>query len=58
MQEYIYFSMYMTRGVIFGTGIAEIIEKQNDELQKIYETPIIRKLGLEAKFPRKVLYIR
>ena len=58
MQAYIYFSMYIIRSMFFGTGIVEIIDKQNNELRKLYETLIARKLRLGAKFLRRILYTR
>ena len=47
--------MYMVKSVYFGVGITELSTKQCNILKKIYETPIVRKLGLGAKFLRKLL---
>jgi len=33
-------------------------EKQELELKKLYEEPILMKLGFSRNFPRKVLYMR
>ena len=34
-----------------------ISEKQEAELYRIYEKPILRKLGLSVNFPRTLLYV-
>jgi len=48
----------MTKSVFFGCGIVELNEQQEKELQRIYEEPLLVKLGLSRKFPRDVLYSR
>ena len=48
----------MIRSVFFGSRVIEIIEKQNVELKKIYELPLLRKLGLREKFSCKLLYVQ
>ena len=42
----------------FGYGIVELNKKQERELQRIYEEPLLIKLGLSRKFPRDILYSR
>ena len=46
------------KSVYFGCGILELSSKQEDELKKIYEEPLLIKLGLSRKFPRAVLCSR
>ena len=55
-QVCIYFNMYLTRYIFFRCRVVEIIEKQEKELKRIYEVPLLNKLKLGEKFPRKVLY--
>ena len=53
-----YYNMYLIKKVYFGTEIMSILEQQENELKKIYESVILKKLGLSEKFPRKILYAR
>jgi len=55
---YLYYNMYLIKKVYFGCGIIRITRKQENELLKICERPILRKLGLSEKFPRELLYSR
>ena len=48
----------MIKSVYFGCGIVKLIVVQEIELKRIYETPLLIKLGLGQKFPHKVLYSR
>ena len=48
----------MTRSVFFRCRIIELTAKQNTELKKIYEAPLLWKLGLGKKFLRKLLYVQ
>ena len=57
-QVYLYFNTYMLTNVFFGCGIVNFTKKQCDELKKIYELPIIRKMRLGDNFPRKLLYVK
>ena len=44
--------------VFFGCGVIELNKKQEDELRRIYEQPMLIKLGLSRKYPRTALYSR
>ena len=44
--------------VYFGCGIFDLTAEQENELTKIYETPLLQKLKLGQKFPRTALYSR
>ena len=57
-QAAMYFNVYMIKTVFFGCGIVELNDKQEKELRRIYEEPMLRKLGLSVKFPRTALYSR
>ena len=57
-QTYIYFNMYLLRSVFFRCEVVKISEKQEKDLKKMYEIPLLTKLKLGEKFPRKVLYVR
>ena len=54
----IYYNMYLSKKVYFGSGIFALNSKQANILKKIYEPVILRKMGLSEKFPRSVLYLR
>ena len=53
---YMFYNMYLCKKVYFGCGIISINDKQEEELMKIYEPVILKKLGLGEKFPRLCLY--
>ena len=57
-QAAIYYNAYMIKSVCFGCGIIELSEEQEIELKKIYEEPLLIKLGLSRRFPRAVLHSR
>ena len=57
-QASIYFNVYMIKAVFFGCGVIELNPKEEVELKRIYEEPMLIKLGLSRKFPRVVLYMR
>jgi len=57
-QASIYFNIYMIKSVFFGCGVIEFHLKEERELQRIYEEPILVKLGLSKKYPQAVLYTR
>jgi hypothetical protein len=57
-QASIFFNIYLIKTVYFGCGIVVLNEKQERELKRIYEEPILNKLGFSKKFPRDVLYAR
>ena len=48
----------MMKSVHFGCGIVELSSKQEDELKRMHEEPLLMKLGLSRKFPRTVLFSR
>ena len=57
-QASVYFNVYMIKSVFFGCGVINLNEKQELELRKLYEEPMLIKLGFSRNFPRKVLYMR
>ena len=57
-QVAIYYKIYMIKSVYFGCGIFELTDNQENELKKIYEEPLLVKLGLSRNFLRRVLYSR
>ena len=52
-----FFHTYLIKKVFFGCGIFNLSEKQERILESIYETPILRKMGLSIKFPRTLMYV-
>jgi len=54
----IYYNMYLIKKVYFGYGVLSITHQQEGELKKIYESVVLRKLGLSENFSRVVLYSR
>jgi len=50
--------MYLVKSIFFGSRIISLNEKQLRILEKMYEVPILKKLGLGKKFPRHLLYVR
>ena len=57
-QVCIYFNVYMIKSVFFGCGVIELNPREEKELKRIYEEPMLVKLGLSKKFLRIVLYTR
>jgi len=57
-QAAIYYNIYMIKSIYFGCGIFELTDNQEKELKKIYEEPLLIKLGFSRNFPRRVLYSR
>jgi len=55
-QACVYFNMYMIRSVFFGCRIIDLSVTQDNEIKRIYELPIAKKLQLGEKFPSTVLY--
>ena len=50
-QTLIYFNIYMIKSVFFGYGVIELYSREEKELRRIYEEPMLMKLGLGRKFP-------
>ena len=50
--------MRMLTNMYFGSGVVMFNKKECEELKKIYEFPLIRKMKLGDKFPRKLLCVR
>ena len=44
--------------IYFGSGIIELNQKQEAELKRICEAPILRKIGLSSKFLKELIYAR
>ena len=57
-QASVYYHVYMIKSVFFGCGVIQLNEKQEIELKRLYEEPLLMKLGFSRNFPRKVLYMR
>ena len=55
---YVYFNMYLITSVYFGCRVLTLNPKQEEELMKISEATLLRKLGLSKRFPRKILCTR
>ena len=53
-----YYNAYIIKSVYFGYGIFELIPGQEKELKRLYEEPLLIKLGLSQNFLWKVLYSR
>ena len=54
----LYYNAYLIKKVYFGSGVLSLSEKQEQELKRIYEPILLRKMKLSEKFPRNVLYSR
>ena len=52
---HIFFNMYLVTQLHFRYGVITLIEAQERELIKISKTTLLRKLGLNEKFPRQIL---
>jgi len=57
-QAYLYFNVYLTRSVFFGSNIVELTPLQEKELMRIYERSLLRKIGLSKTFSCYALYTR
>lgn len=57
-QAGMYFNVYMIKSVYFGCGVIELNKQQENELRRLYEEPMLVKLGLSKKYPRTALYSR
>jgi len=53
---FLYFNTYLLKSIFFRCEIINLNEKQEKELQKMYEEMITTKLGLGQKFLRHILY--
>ena len=54
---YLYFHCYMIKNVFFRCRVVHFSPPEEKELNKLYKQPIIDKLRLGMKFPRRALYI-
>ena len=50
-QILIYYNIYMLTSMYFGYRITILNNKEEAKLIKIYEIPLLKKLGLSIKFP-------
>ena len=57
-QVHVYFNICMLTNVFFGCGIVRFNKKHCEGLKKTHELPLIRKMKLGDKFPRKLLHVR
>jgi len=53
-----YYHVYMIKEVFFGCGVVELYPREEQELKRIYKTPLLQKLELSKKFPHAVMYAR
>ena len=47
----------MLTNVYFRCGIIKLYKREENELRKLYEAPLLNKLGFNINFPRDVMYI-
>ena len=52
-----YFHAYLIKSVFFGTGVIRLTDAQAKQLRRIYEGPLLKKLGYSEKFPRPLMYV-
>ena len=52
----VYYNIYILKSVYFRYRIIDLNEKEKDELRRIYEELLLRKLGLSIKFLRIVIH--
>ena len=57
-QVAIYFNIYMIKSVFFGCRVVSFNQKQEQELKRICEELLLRKMGFSQKFPQNALYSR
>lgn len=57
-QVHVYFNIYMLKSVFFGCGVVSLIKREENEMKRTCETPMLKKLGLSTKLPREVMYVR
>ena len=43
-QVHTYFNVYVVKSVFFGCGIISLTDEECEELQRIYEMPMLKKL--------------
>jgi len=55
-QAFIYFNMYMMHSMYFGYCAININKTRWNEICKVYEATMTKKLNLSMTFPRKLLY--
>ena len=56
-EVHMFFHIYIVKSFFFGAGIILLTNTQETTLKKIYESSLLQKLGLGAKFPRSILYV-
>ena len=52
-----YYNSYMLSNVYFRCGIIKLNENEENELRRLYEAPMLNKLGYSINFPRDIMYI-
>jgi len=55
---YIFYNMYLIKQVYFGCEVVNLMPQQEEILQELSESTLLKKLGLSENFPRKILYSR
>ena len=53
----VYYNGHMLANVCFGCGITKLNEREDIELRKVYEAPLLSKLGFNVNFPRDIMYV-
>jgi len=56
-QAVIYYNIYMLTNIYFGCGIIKLSNDEENELRRLYEAPLLSKLGFSVNFPRDVMYV-
>ena len=51
------YNLCMLSSVYFGCGITSLTAKEEIELRKLCEEPMLRKFGLSSNFPRDVMHV-
>ena len=54
-QVVVYYNVHMIKSVFFGCRVINITKKQEKELKRLYEEPILRKMDFSTKFIRNTL---
>jgi len=55
-QARVYYNIYILTSMYFGSGIINLYEQDENELRRICEETLLRKMKLSMKFPRSVMH--
>ena len=56
-QVHVYFNTCLVKSVFFGYGIIELNDRELQEMERIHEKPILRKLHLSEKFLQRIMHV-